>query len=61
MLANEFGDGSWRPACEISDRTGDRYCFVGGSYLFVFDPGHSLMLPVAMGDCVPPFGFFRET
>ena len=27
MLENEFGDCSWRPASEISDGVGDRYCF----------------------------------
>jgi hypothetical protein len=27
MLANEFGDRSWRAACQISDRVGDRHRF----------------------------------
>ena len=33
MLANEFGNCSWRPACEISDRTGDRHRFAAGTLI----------------------------
>jgi len=33
MLANEFGDGSRRPAGEIRDRSGDRHRLAAGTLI----------------------------
>ena len=33
MLANEFGDGSRRPAGEIRDRAGDRHRLAAGTLI----------------------------
>jgi hypothetical protein len=60
MLLNEFGNGSRRPASEISDGVGDRYCFsacalIGTDSENAFDNGGRNAFSRVATECVNDF------